>query len=124
MQGEGESKKTIMEKELSLLVPIWCRRKIQMHLVIRRRTSKRTTRSLSKQSLLRRKRTKKMVALFAGAMSIGQVRPQTANLSKKRNQQTWLLARLKEEHLGIEILYLLFFQSVICLSSGWTQEPI
>jgi hypothetical protein len=46
-----------------------------MHLVIiRRRTSKRTTQSLSKQPVLRRKRTKTMVALFAGVMSIGQVR--------------------------------------------------
>ena len=27
--------------------------------------------------------------LFAGVMSIGQVRAQTANISKKRNQQTW-----------------------------------
>jgi hypothetical protein len=87
----------------------------------RRRTSKRTTRSLSKQSLLRRKRTTKMVvALFAGVMSIGQVRAQTANLSKRRNLQTWLLARLKEEHLGMVILYLLFFQFVIRLSGGWT----
>jgi hypothetical protein len=59
-----------------------------MHLIIRRRrTSKRTTRSLIKQPLLRRKGTKKMVALFVGAMSIGQVRAQTINLSKKRNQQ-------------------------------------
>jgi hypothetical protein len=62
-----------------------------------------------------------MVALFVEAMSIGQVRAQTVNLSKKRNQQTWLLARLKEEHLGMKTLYLLFFQSVIRLSGGWTQ---
>jgi hypothetical protein len=61
-----------------------------------------------------------VVALFAGVMSIGQVRAQTANLSKRRNLQTWLLARLKEEHLGMVILYLLFFQFVIRLSGGWT----
>jgi hypothetical protein len=54
-----------------------------MHLVISRK-SKKTTRSQIKQPLLRRKRTKKLVTLFAGAMSIGQVRAQTANLSKKR----------------------------------------
>ena len=29
------------------------------------------------------------VALFAGVMSIGQVRAQTTNISKKRNQQIW-----------------------------------
>jgi hypothetical protein len=53
-----------------------------MHLVIRKgRTSKRTTRSQIKQPLLRRK---KVVALFAGAMSTGQVRAQIVNLSKKR----------------------------------------
>jgi hypothetical protein len=91
-----------------------------MHLVIRRRrTSKRTTRSLSKQPVLRRKRTKTVVALFVGVKIIRQVRVQTANLSKKRNQQTWLLARLNEEHLGMVILYALFFQSVFRLSGGW-----
>ena len=43
-----------------------------MHLVTRKiRTSKRTTQSQIKQPLLRRKRTKKVVALFAGAMSTG-----------------------------------------------------
>jgi hypothetical protein len=103
-------KKTCVGKAVSLLVPICYRRKIQMHLIIRRRTSKRTTRSLNKHPLLRRKRTTKMVvALFTGVMSIGQVHAQTANLSKRRNLQIWLLASLKEEHLGIVILYLLFF---------------
>jgi hypothetical protein len=34
--------------------------------------------------------------------------------------QTLLLARLKEEHLGVVILYLLFFQFVIRLSGGWS----
>jgi tartrate dehydratase alpha subunit/fumarate hydratase class I-like protein len=62
---------------------------------------------------------KKVVALFAGAMSTRQVRAQTVNSSKKRKLQTWLLARLKEKHLGMEILYLLFFQFVIRLSGGW-----
>ena len=37
----------------------------------------------------KKKTTRKVkVALFAGVMSIGQVRAQTANISKKRNQQT------------------------------------
>jgi len=90
MLRRGREQKTRVGKALSLLVPIWCRRKIEMHLVIRRRrTSKRTTRSINKQPLLRRKRTTKMVvALFAGVMSIGQVRAQTTNLSKRRNMQT------------------------------------
>jgi hypothetical protein len=61
-----------------------------------------------------------VVALFAGVMSIGQVCAHTTNLSKRRNLQTWLLARLKEEHLGMVTLYLLFFQFVIRLSGGWT----
>ena len=57
----------------------------------KRRTCKRTTiQSLSKLYSLRRKTIRKAeVALFAGVMSIGQVRAQTANISKKRNQQTW-----------------------------------
>jgi hypothetical protein len=59
-----------------------------------------------------------VVALFAGVMSIGQVHAQTANLSKRRNLQTWLFARRKKEHLGMVILYLLFFQFVIRLSGG------
>ena len=77
----------------------------------RRRTCKRTTmQSLSKLHSLRRKTTKNVeVALFAGVMSIGQVRAQTANISKKINQQTRSLARLEEEHLGMIILYPLFF---------------
>ena len=38
----------------------------------------------------KKKTTRKVeVALFAGVMSIGQVCAQTANISKKRNQQTW-----------------------------------
>ena len=64
------------------------------------------------------------VALFAGVMSIGQVRAQTANTSKKRNQQMWSLTRLEEEHLGMVILYLLFFQFVFHLSGRWTAVLI
>ena len=42
----------------------------------KKKRSKRTTQSLNKQPLLRRKRTTKMVvALFVGVMSIGQVHP-------------------------------------------------
>jgi len=37
---------------------------------------------------------------------------------KFKQEKTWLLARLKEEHLGMKNLYLLFFQSVIRLSGG------
>ena len=67
-------------------------KKTHLHLIIkRRRTCKRTTiQSLSKLLSLRKKTTRKVeVALFAGVMSIGQVRAQTVNISKKRNQQTW-----------------------------------
>ena len=58
--------------------------------------------------------------MFVGVMSIGQVRAQTTNISKKRNQQTWSLARLEEEHLGMVILYLLFFS--VCLSPEWWMD--
>jgi hypothetical protein len=52
--------------------------------------------------------------------STEQVSAQTANLSKNlRSQSTWLLLILKEEHLGMVIIYLLFFQFVIHLSGGW-----
>jgi hypothetical protein len=38
----------------------------------------------------KKKTTRKVeVALFAEVMSIGQVRAQTTNISKKRNLQTW-----------------------------------
>ena len=73
-------------------LPIWCRRKTHLHPVIkRRRTCKKTTmQSLSKLHSSIRKTTRKVeVALFAGVMSIGQIRAQTANIRKKRNQQTW-----------------------------------
>jgi hypothetical protein len=77
MLRRGQEQKTTMEKELRLLLPIWCRGKTTMHLVIRRRRrrSKRTTQSQIKQPLLRRKRTKKVVALFARAMSTGKCMP-------------------------------------------------
>ena len=84
--------KETMQKELSLPLPIWCKRKTHLHPVIkRRRTYKRTTiQSLSKLHSLRRKTIRKVeVALFTRVMSIGQVRAQTANIGKKRNQQTW-----------------------------------
>ena len=46
--------------------------------------------NLSRLHSLRRKTTRKVEdALFVGVMSIGQVRAQTANISKKRNQKTW-----------------------------------
>ena len=49
-----------------------------------------TIQSLSRLHNLRRKITRKVdAALFVGVMSIGQVRAQTTNISKKRNQQTW-----------------------------------
>ena len=92
VEERARVKKTTMEKELSLPLPIWCRRKTHLHPVIkRRRTCKRTIiQSLSKLHSLRRKTTRKVeVALFVEVMSIGQVHAQTANISKKRNQQMW-----------------------------------
>jgi len=60
-------------------------------------------------------------ALFAVAITTRQVLVQTANSNEKRkNQWTWPLERLKEEHLGMVIIYPLFFQSIIHLSGGWT----
>ena len=87
---ERAKAKDNVEKELSLPLLIWCRRKTHLHPVIKTRTCKRTTiQSLSKLLSLRRKTTRKVeVVLFVGVMSIGQVRAQTANISKKRNQQT------------------------------------
>ena len=68
---ERSEQKTTVEKELSLPLPIWCRRKTHLHLVIkRRRTCKRITiQSLSKLLRLRRKTTRKVeVVLFAGVI--------------------------------------------------------
>jgi hypothetical protein len=92
MLRRGREQKITVEKELSLPLPIWCRRKTHLHHVIKRRkTSKRTTiQSPSRLLSLRRKITRKVeVALFVGVMSIGQVRAQTVNISKKINQKTW-----------------------------------
>jgi DNA-binding transcriptional regulator YiaG len=62
--------KDTQRRELSLLVPIWCSRKIKMHLVTtRRRTRNRTPLSPSKHPRLRRK-TKMSIALFAGVLII------------------------------------------------------
>jgi len=54
-----------------------------MHSIIRKRTSKGQIQSQSKLQLLRRKR-QMGAALFAVAMTIGQVLVQTANSSEKR----------------------------------------
>jgi hypothetical protein len=74
-----------VKNELSLPLPIWCERKTHLHpLLKRRRTSKRTTiQSLSRLLSLRRKTIRKVDVLFAGVMSIGQVRAQTANIRRK-----------------------------------------
>jgi len=52
--------KDTREKALSLLVPIWYRRNIQMHLVIRRRrtTSKRTTHKPKQTTTFKKKKNK------------------------------------------------------------------
>jgi hypothetical protein len=68
-----------------------------------------TTTTTTNQSHLMRKRTKKMISLFARVMSTRPFPAQNANLSKIRSLQTWLLVRLKKEHIGMVILYLLFF---------------
>jgi len=69
---------------------MWYRRKSNMHFVIRKRTSKRTNReqirSQSKQRLLTRKRQIE-AALFAVAITIGQVLAHTTSLSEKRKSQ-------------------------------------
>jgi hypothetical protein len=73
-----------MEKKLSLLPPIWCRRKTLVPLEIRRRgTSMNRIQSINKQPSLRRRL--KEIALFARAMSIGQLHTQSVHLSKRRN---------------------------------------
>jgi hypothetical protein len=75
-----------VEKELRLLVPIWYKRRTPTrHIIIKRRTSNRMPRSPSRQPRSKR-RTKELVALFAGVLIIGQALVQTANLSKRKNQ--------------------------------------
>jgi hypothetical protein len=64
-----------------------------------------------------------MGALFAGALSTGLVCV-LVNLSRKRNQQTWWSMRLEEGHLGMVILYPMFFQSIIHLNGRWIVELI
>jgi hypothetical protein len=89
---ERREQRTGVEKGLRPLLQTWCKTKIHLHSIMRRRrTNKRTIRtSLSKQLSLRRKTTRKVkVPLFAVRMIIGQVRAQTTNLSKRRKQPTW-----------------------------------
>jgi hypothetical protein len=115
MLRRGREQKTLVEKELRFLVPIWYKRRTPMrHIIVKRRTSNRMPQSPSRQPRLKG-RTKELVALFAGVLITGQTLVQTANSSKRKNQlkrrkqQTWLLARPQKEHRGMVIFYLLFF---------------
>jgi hypothetical protein len=64
----GREKKTLVERELRLLVPIWYKRRTPMcHIIIKRRTNE-------------------LVALFTGVLINGQALVQTTNLSKRKNQ--------------------------------------
>jgi hypothetical protein len=109
MLSKGRDQKTLVEKELRLLVPIWYKRRTPMrHIIIKGRTSNRMPRSPSRQPRSKR-RTKELVVLFAEVLIIGQALVQTANLNKRKNQfkrrkqQTWLLARPQKEHRGMVI---------------------
>jgi hypothetical protein len=83
MLRRGREQKTLVENELRLLVPIWYKRRTPMcHIIIKRRTSNIIPRSPSRKP--RSKRTKELVALFAGVLIIGQALVQTANLSKRK----------------------------------------
>jgi hypothetical protein len=76
-----------VENELRLLVPIWYKRKTPMrHIIIKRRTGNKMPRNLSRQPRSKR-RTKELVALFAGVLNTGQALVQTANLSKRKPAQ-------------------------------------
>ena len=90
MLRRTREQKTHMRKALSLLMPIWCRRKSNMNSVTRKRTSKTTSkgqiRSQSKLQFLRRKR-QMGAALLAVVMTIEQVLVQTANSREKRKSQ-------------------------------------
>jgi hypothetical protein len=77
--------KTLVEKELRLLVPIWYERTPMRHIIIKRRTSNRMPRSPSRQPHSKR-RTKVLVVLFTGVLIIGQALVQTGNLNKRKNQ--------------------------------------
>jgi hypothetical protein len=86
MLRRGREQKTLMEKELRLLVPIWYKRiTLMRHIIIKRRTSNRMPRNPSRQPHSKR-RTKELVALFVGVLNTGQVLVQTAKLSKIKNQ--------------------------------------
>jgi len=71
---------------LSLLVPIWCRRKSNMYSVTRKRTSRGQTRSQSKQQTLRKKKPNE--GCFAcGSDEHWHVLSHTTNLSEKIKSQ-------------------------------------
>jgi hypothetical protein len=71
MWRRGREQKILMEKELRLLVPIWYKRTPMCHLIIKGRTSNIMPRIPSRQPRLKR-RTKELVALFAGVLITGQ----------------------------------------------------
>ena len=82
---ERAEQKTLVEKELRLLVPICYKRRTPMRpIIIKGRTRNRMPQSPSRQPRLKG-RTKELVALFVGVLITGQARVQTANLSKRKN---------------------------------------
>jgi hypothetical protein len=85
MLRRGREQKTPVEKELRLLVPIWYKGRTPLrHIIIKGRKSNKMPRNPSRQPRLKR-RTKELVALFAGVLITGQARVHIANLSKRKN---------------------------------------
>jgi hypothetical protein len=86
MLRRGREQKTLVEKELRLLVPIWYKRRTPMrHIIIKGRTSNRMPRSPIRRLRLKR-RTMELVALFVGVLITRQALVQTADLSNRKNQ--------------------------------------
>jgi hypothetical protein len=114
-EGEG---KTLAGDKFSLLVPIWCIRKTLILLTTKGgRRSKRINQRLIKQPHFKRKN--KGNYYVWGNLGHWAVSARTANGSRARSLQTWLLVKLNEEHLGMVIFYLLFFSSSFIRVLGW-----
>jgi hypothetical protein len=93
MLRRGREQRTGMEKGLRPLLQTWCKRKnsFAFRNNKKKKNQQENNQNKPKQTTEYKKKTTRKVdvALFVVRMIIGQVRAQTANLSKRRKQPTW-----------------------------------
>ena len=108
-----------MAKKLlrEVLVPMWCRKILK---ILTRRNSSKSSNKRQLHILRRRRRKRKIASLVASSgIMLGTARRVSGSPKKYAN-----MVEADEEHRGMIIYYLQFFQFIIHLIGGLTQELI